>query len=413
MTMRNAVPVLLVPMLAILVWLGSPPASANVSASAGIPPVTDAELDQALALAGANRPELDSALAHFAGDAFATDALRFTIVSLPLADLSAMSSDLLIEHVALAMKVRDEMPFAAEYDAATWAHYVLAPRVSQEPIEPWRSYFYGQLAEQVRGCSTLREAIVAVKQWVGPQIKFKQTQRRDQGPLTTLKGVYGRCEELMTVEICAMRAVGIPARNAFCPWWAHCDNNHAWTEVLCDGVWQPSGTVELDPAAGHTWEMDACLGAPIVCTMCFGLPAELGADVISHEDEIGARYAQLNNIGSYRRTGRLHLDLLPAIRETSDPYRSYKADDSIDYYVYVHVFNYGALRPVAKLTLDDASQVEVELGAGRYVLSTDAPVANRSVWVDLPAGVDLQVDWAQAEPVGDELVLEFPKDNRS
>jgi len=399
-------------LLAASLCFGSPAAGAETPDVSGIPPVTDSELAQALTLAGANRAQLEGALAHFADDEFATDALRFVIVSLPLADLSAMSSDLLVEHVELALKVRSEMPYSAEYDTATWAHYVLAPRVSQEPLEPWRSYFYDELADRTRECGTLREAIVAVKQWVWERIKFKQTQRRDQGPLTTLKGIYGRCEELMTVEICAMRSVGVPARNAFCPWWAHCDNNHAWTEVYCDGVWQPSGTVELDPAAGHTWEMDACLGAPIVCTMCFGLPAQLGPDVISYEDEIGARYAQINNIGSYRHTGRLWLDLLPAIVETSDPDRSYKADDSIDYCVYVHVFNYGALRPVAKLRLDDASRVAVELGAGRYVLSTDAPVKNRSVWVDLPPLTDLKVDWAQAEPVGDELVLEFPKDAR-
>lgn len=410
MNVSKAPYILFLAMLAAALSLGSQPASAEAPASSGVPPVTDAELEQALTLAGANRPELDNALSHFAGDAFATSALRFVIVSLPLADLGAMSGDLLIEHVALALKVREEMPYATEYGDATWAHYVLAPRVSQEPLEPWRSYFYGELAGEAGECATLREAIVAVKQWVWERIKFKQTQRRDQGPLTTLKGVYGRCEELMTVEICALRSVGVPARNAFCPWWAHCDNNHAWTEVYCDGVWQPSGTVELDPATGHTWEMDACLGAPIVCTMCFGLPAQLGPDVISYEVEIGARYAQLNNIGAYRDTGRLQVDLLPAIVETSDPDRSYKADDSIDYYVNVHVFNYGALRPVAKLRLDDASQVQVELGAGRYVLSTDAPVKNRSVWIDLPVHVDLQVDWTAAEPVGEELVLEFPKD---
>jgi len=410
MSNRRALYMFSLLVLAASICLVSPPVGAQASTSAGIPPVSDAELEQALTLAGANRAELEGALAHFTADAFATDALRFVIVSLPLADLSAMSAGLLIEHVDLALKARAEMPYSAEYDAATWAHYVLAPRVSQEPLEPWRSYFYTELADRTRECATLREAIVAVKQWVWERIKFKQTQRRDQGPLTTLKGVYGRCEELMTVEICAMRSVGVPARNAFCPWWAHCDNNHAWTEVYCDGVWQPSGTVELDPAAGHTWEMDACLGAPIVCTMCFGLPAQLGPEVISCEDEIGARYAQINNIGAYRQTGRLWLELLPAIVETSDPDRSYKADDSVDYYVYVHVFNYGALRPVAKLKLDDGSQAVVELGAGRYVLSTTAPVQHPSVWVDLPVLADLQVDWAEAEPLGDELVLEFPKD---
>jgi hypothetical protein len=262
----------------------------------------------------------------------------------------------------------------------------------------------------VSECRTLREAIVAVKQWVWERISFKQTQRRDQGPLTTLKGRYGRCEELMTVEICALRSVGIPARNAFCPWWAHCDNNHAWTEAYCDGVWQPSGTIELDPEEGHTWEMDACLGAPIVCTMCFGLPAEMGPEVLRYEDAIGARYAQINNIGSYRRTGMLRLDLLPAIVATSDPNRSYKADDSIDHYVYIHVYNYGALRPVAKLTLDDTAAAAIELGAGRYVLSTDAPVAKRAVWADVVTDADVLLDWAEAPEVEQELLLEFPRD---
>ena len=52
----------------------------------------------------------------------------------PLADLGAISTELLVEHVRLATQVRREMPFAQEYSEAVWAHYVLAPRVSQDFI---------------------------------------------------------------------------------------------------------------------------------------------------------------------------------------------------------------------------------------------------------------------------------------
>lgn len=377
----------------------------------GIPAVSDELLEEALGLAGGNRGELEAALDWCIQKPYSMQAMRFVVANLPLADLGVITEGQLIEHVELAIVVSAEMPYAANYDEATWAHYVLAPRVSQEPLEPWRSYFHDELAEQVRGCETLQAATVRVKDWVWQRIKFKQTQRRDQGPLTTLRGTYGRCEELMTVEICALRAVGIPARNAFCPWWAHCDNNHAWTEVLMDnGRWYPAGSIKEETDFGSTWEQSAARGAPIVCSMCFGLPEGLGPQVLRSVDDAGARYAQINGIGSYREPATLTLDLLPAAVAVSDPDRSYKADDSIEHYVFVHVFNYGALRPIAKVPLSPEAEAAIQLGAGRYVLSTDLSVASRAVWADVKTGETVEIDWLDAPAWGEELILEFPKD---
>ena len=262
------------------------PAAAR--AQDGVPAVSDELLEEALSLAGGNRGELEAALSWCIQKPYSMQAMRFLIANLPLADLGVITDELLIEHVELAIAASAEMPYAAHYDEATWAHYVLAPRVSQEPLEPWRSYFHDALADEVRECETLQAATVRVKQWVWQRIKFKQTQRRDQGPLTTLRGVYGRCEELMTVEICALRAVGIPARNAFCPWWAHCDNNHAWTEVLMDnGRWYPAGSIKEETDFGSTWEQSAARGAPIVCSMCFGLPEAGGLEVLLEVTQLG------------------------------------------------------------------------------------------------------------------------------
>lgn len=403
---------LLIPLAGLALFcavLVSLPAAAR--AQDGVPAVSDELLEEALSLAGGNRGELEAALSWCIQKPYSMQAMRFLIANLPLADLGVITDELLIEHVELAIVVSAEMPYAAHYDEATWAHYVLAPRVSQEPLEPWRGYFYGELAEQVRGCETLQAATVRVKDWVWQRIKFKQTQRRDQGPLTTLRGVYGRCEELMTVEICALRAVGIPARNAFCPWWAHCDNNHAWTEVRMDnGRWYPAGSIKEETDFGSTWEQSAARGAPIVCSMCFGLPEGMGPEVLRSVSDAGARYAQINGIGSYREPATLRLDLLPAAVAVSDPDRSYKADDSIEHHVFVHVFNYGALRPIAKVPLSPEAEVTIQLGAGRYVLSTDLPVASRAIWVDLTSGETAELDWLDAPEWGEELILEFPKD---
>ncbi|MBN2083360.1 transglutaminase domain-containing protein [bacterium] len=371
-------------------------------ASGGIPPVSDDELAQALALAGGNRPQLEAALEWAAADDYHQQAMRFVVVSLPLADLGAITAELLVEHVELATRVRRELPFAREYSDADWAHYVLPPRVSQEPLQPWRSYFYGELKDLVAEAGSLTEAAVLVQGWVWERIRFEQTQRRDQGPLTTLKGGYGRCEELMMVEICALRSIGVPARNAFCPWWAHCDNNHAWTEIMVDGgVWMNAGCVSLDPEPKENWEVKACRGAPIVCTMCFGLPEELGPDVVGYEDQVGARYARINSITSYRTGGRLVVDLYEAAAEP---------DPAEPWSVYVHVYNYGALRPIAKIPVDAELLAEVVLGAGTYVLSTDAPVANPVVAAEVFDGADSLLIWVAAEPLPADLVLEFPQE---
>jgi hypothetical protein len=144
--------------------------------------------------------------------------------------------------------------------------------------------------------------------------------------------------------------------------------------------------------------------------MCFGLPEDVGAELLRSKPVAGARYAQINGIGSYREPATLTLDLLPAVVAVSDPDRSYKADDSIEHHLFVHVFNYGAMRPVAKVPLSSEGKATVQLGAGRYVLSTDVPVETRAVWVELESGKPLSLDWLDAPAWEEELILEFPRD---
>src|SRR5690606_36912714 len=114
---------------------------------------------------------------------------------------------------------------------------------------------------------------LAVNRWFGERIGFRQTQRRDQGPLATLASGYGRCEELCIIYIAACRSVGVPARMAYCPWRAVSDNNHAWVEVLgSDGAWHFVGAAEPADKLDSAWFEGAARRAPLVVSICFGLP---------------------------------------------------------------------------------------------------------------------------------------------
>jgi hypothetical protein len=374
-------------------------------AGEGVPAINDAEIEQVLALAGGNRAELATALEHFPPESIAIEAMRFLVAGLPLADLGTVSADYLIENVALALTARNEMPYGRSYSDAVWAHYVLPHRVSQEPLEPWREHFHRNIAGLVKDCQSIEEAIPIAYGWVGEQVRFEQTQRRDQGPLTTLKGGTGRCEELMIVYIDALRSVGIPARNTFCPWWSHCDNNHAWTEVyLDDGHWYCDEVVGQEDRRGG-WVMAAARQASVVVNMCYGAAENPGAQLLRGSREPGARYTMLNSIGEYRDASTVELDFTGLLPDGSNTDAAGE-----ECRVYIHVWNYGAMRPVSYVYIDEDLRARFAVGAGTYTLSTDAAVDTPVVVCRITLGEELSFRWEELPPAGDCMFAEYPRD---
>jgi len=374
--------------------------------AARVPPVTDEDVAQAIQLAGSNAEQIRQAAEAYPDDALKHAAMRFLIVSLPLVDLGVISAAQLQENVDLAVQARREFAYCQDYDDAVWAHYVLPVRVSQEPLSPWRSYFYEQLRSKVAGCQTIGEAATIVSAYYGTLATYKPTQSRDQSPIATLKGGYGRCEELVILFIDCCRAVGIPARQAYCPYWAAGDDNHAWWEVLgSDGRWH----LDVDYGSGENreanWVVQSARQAPLVVAVCFGLPGpdEAGAEVLGSRSDIGARYCQLNSATDYRLTGRLVVSA-PTGAALTDPATGKPRK------LMVHVYNYGALRVVARLDFDAAGQAVVTLGVGDYMISTDLNAGPRTAFVHIAAGTETRLNWADASEAPSELVLYFPKD---
>jgi hypothetical protein len=375
--------------------------------AADIPQISDSGLEQVLLLAGSNRAQLEQALFNCQQKPYTMAAMRFLIANLPSADLGVIKTEALIQHVELAMQARGEFAYCQSYDDSAWAHYVLAPRVSQEPLSPWRPYFLEQLRDTVASCATLEEAAVKVNEWCGKRVTYKPTQSRDQGPLVTLKSGYGRCEEEVIFYVCACRAAGIPARQAYCPYWSIGDDNHAWAEVMgSDGRWHYTGGCEPRPVLDDAWFNETVKNAPLVVSVSFGLPGstelrggvapvnESGEEILFAQDIPGASYCLLNSTARYRQTGRVTVEASGTIESAR---------------LGVYVFNYGALRLIARTPYQNGV-ASIALGPGTYVLSTASTAGPRAALFTVERGVDSRIVWEEQAALPPEVLLHFPAD---
>lgn len=375
--------------------------------AAVIPQIGDGDLEQVLALAGTNRAQLEQALFSCQQKPFTMEAMRFLIANLPASDLGVIKADVLVQHVEQAMQARGEFAYCKTYDDAMWAHYVLAPRVSQEPLSPWRPYFLEQLRAAVATCATLEEAALKVNEWSGKHVTYKPTQSRDQGPLVTLKSGYGRCEEEVIFYVCACRSVGIPARQAYCPYWSVGDDNHAWAEIMgSDGNWHYTGACEPRPALDDAWFNQTVKNAPLVVSVSFGAPGstelrgglyyenENQEEILSQQQTPGARFCLLNSTARYRETGRIVMRAPGAATDAK---------------LGVYVFNYGALRLIARVPFQ-LEVASIALGPGTFVLSLASSTGPASEVVEVEPDTESDLVWDEQAPLPPEVLLHFPAD---
>ncbi len=196
--------------------------------------------------------------------------LRFLTAYLPLSDLASLSAGDLIENVRLSREARRRFPWGSQLDEPLYRHFVLPHRISQEPfIRGWRAQFLEDLTPRLRGLS-MEQAVLEVNHWCHERATFEPSSGRDQDPLTTIRAGLGRCEEEMILVIAALRAVGLPARQCYTPYWAHCDNNHAWVEVWVDGKWHHLGGCEPRPKLDDAWFSRSSGRAMLVVSSAYG-----------------------------------------------------------------------------------------------------------------------------------------------
>jgi len=239
--------------------------------------------------------------------------------------------------------------------------YVAKCTVSDEPVSDYRYVFEGDpaIAYNPAGESLklLRQKnpdpveLYRIAMLKGTELlRYKPTSGRDQAPLdVATKSLYGRCEEYQILFIALCRTLGLPARPASTPWWAHQDDNHAWAEVFIDGKWVYDG--------GYWPEQNwfSGLSDKMVLIVADGtLPA--ADDEVLSRDEYGAT---INSIKNYAKEHVRRLTIR-VVNKKGKPVQ--------DCPLSFNVYNFYTLRPQAYTKTDKNGEKTVTVGPGAFFL---------------------------------------------
>ncbi len=360
-----------------------------------IPEIHQDHVAASLQLAGGNGVELEEALLRMGDELW--DSGCFLLAYLPYRDLGTITADLILENLQCAHACRDSLWWGSSIPERIFRHYVLPHRVSQERLTRWRKALFAELYPIVRDSGSMTEAALRINEWLGSKVRFEPTEARDQSPLTTLARGVGRCEELTILYICAARAVCVPARSCWTPWWAVSDNNHAWVEVWVDGGWHYLGAAEPAESLDVAWFSDPARRAAAVYSACFGR-CEGGNEHIYRTTD---RYAIVNSIGTYSRPCSL---LVSVTDDAGTPVARVQ--------VHAHVYNFGQLLPVGRARTDGDGWAMLVLGPGDYLLTGGD--GDRSAWSvvsaqpDAPSALRLRLAHDTPPPEG-FIWLRYPE----
>lgn len=184
--------------------------------------------------------------------------------TLPASDTATLSLDVILGYVRHALFLRENSPFCKDLPEDLFLHFVFYPRVNSENIEDCRRFFYDKIMPRVAGMDTA-EAVLEINRWCCEQVTYQASNDRTESPVTAYYSGIGRCGEESTFTVTALRSVGIPARQIYVPFWAHCDDNHAWVEVFAGEKWNFLGACEPEPILNRGWFTDASSRAPLAC----------------------------------------------------------------------------------------------------------------------------------------------------
>ena len=254
-------------------------------------------------------------------------------------DVLSFSPEVFGSYVRATLDAAGQIPYMRTIPAEIFFPYVLYHRVNSECLDSSRGVLLAALAPHIRGKS-MEQAALAVNYWCYAHATYTPADDRTLGPLAVLHRTLGRCGEESVLAVSALRSVGIPARQCYCPRWSHCDDNHAWVEVWVDGHWHYLGACEPEEVLDRGWFTAAASRAMLVDTKCW-------ADWQNHR-----LYQPVNCTGRY--TDARHLTV--QVTENGHPV----ADARVQF----QVVNYSQLYTLWETDTDEGGYACFETGPG-------------------------------------------------
>lgn len=270
--------------------------------------------------------------------------LEFYYGTMPSADIGDYGFSLYRKFAAFGIFLAENSKWEVKIPEDVFLNYVLYYRINNEGIEDCREYFYNALKDRIKG-KNMKEAALEVNRWCAEHVTYQSTDERTSSPLAVVRASYGRCGEESTLTVTAMRSVGIPARQVYTPRWAHCDDNHAWVEVWCDGEWYFLGACEPEPVLNLGWFNNASARAMLVDSKSF-LPIE-GEEAVTKDGQT----IILNEISRYAYAGYFTVTVVDK-------------EPLPDVTVYFELLNGSEFSPLAAVVTDEKGMAGMTLGFG-------------------------------------------------
>lgn len=165
-------------------------------------------------------------------------------------DLLSLTQEELAQNVDFAVRAWRERPWTRQLELEQFLEGVLPHRVGDEALDEWRKVLFETFATLEDRLEHPRDPYEAAawirrstRSWVelAPQYSWHLT---DQSLSEMLASKKGRVEDLVHLELMALRANAIPAALDYTPAWAARRGNFAWTRLLLDGS-TPRGVPEI------------------------------------------------------------------------------------------------------------------------------------------------------------------------
>lgn len=314
--------------------------------------------------------------------------MKFFYGTMPLRDAGEYEFEVFLGFVRHSLMLWETMEWCRNIPEEIFLHYVLYYRINSENIEDCRRFFYEQLYDRVKD-KTLREAVLEINYWCAENAAYEASDDRTVSPLTMYRAGRGRCGEESTFAVTAFRSVGIPARQVYAPWWAHCDDNHAWVEVYVDGKWHFLGACEPEEELDRGWFVNAASRALMIHTRDFSdYGNNCGTDDGCLRKEESLLY---HNITSrYAETAKLRIKVTEA---DGTPVRSAR--------VAAEVLNGAEYGTVAVLDTDEEGKASLCLGLGTVHLWAVKNSKAGGRFVDVKGGAEVLITISE-ENIGEK-----------
>jgi len=296
------------------------------------------EFGQSLADAGSNWTELADAVRELDGEQ--REACIRLINGMPHLDRLEMTAETLLEHIQYAYRVRTGMPYAVP--DAMYEPYILTYRVEEEPVDAWRAELWERFAPLAESERTIEATARAINRELAAAVSEREKEffGPRQSPLLTLRSGRGTDTEISILAAAAMKAVGIPSRQASVPALGSEEGAASWIEVFTGEQWVPLYPLEPDAFGDFSFtEREHWRNVTVVVTR--------------------SAFEKLQVTESYTEVGTVELSFVSG----GEPAAGFE-------HFSISVLNRGALVPLDALDVaaDDDGQFTAMLGNGRYII---------------------------------------------